>query len=303
MNTALSVNMRAEPQRQVLSTVTPSGTWEFSLWEEWPDGEPRLRDLDAAERLQFNRPRDIRPLIERIWPENKRPFLRDTVSRRNVRGGGVQEFKVTEYWLTEAELLKLCARARTTVAEAILDEMIAVYLAVRRHLATGGTFSRLTEADVQRLVDARVQAVVPLLLQGFVLGVQSRPPPSPVYSARRSPAPPHDDAAFEAQVRAWLQTSAAPLGVARRHADDGTLVEHAILTTRDVARGVLKFHEARVAPTLAARIATAMRALGWSYEVVRVRRNLGSVSLPNFVSGPTVRAWVAPVEWCAARSS
>jgi hypothetical protein len=109
------------------------GLWVFTI--PGANGtEPLIRDLDAAARLGFARPRDIRKLIERLWPENARPIQRATVARRNVRGGGVQEYRVDEYWLTEAELLKLCARAETKVAEAVLDEMIAVYMAVRRGL-------------------------------------------------------------------------------------------------------------------------------------------------------------------------
>lgn len=131
------VAARAESLRRVL-TAAPEGDasrWEFSVWEDQPDEEPRIRDIDAAERLGFKRPRKIRELIERIWPESHRPVLRPAVGRRRVRGNGFQEYTVTEYWLTEAELLKVCARASTPIAEAILDEMIAVYMAVRRHLA------------------------------------------------------------------------------------------------------------------------------------------------------------------------
>lgn len=109
------------------------GLWVFTI--PGANGtEPLIRDTDAAARLGFARPRDIRKLIERLWPENARPIQRATVAHRNVRGGGVQEYRVDEYWLTEAELLKLCARAETKVAEAVLDEMIAVYMAVRRGL-------------------------------------------------------------------------------------------------------------------------------------------------------------------------
>lgn len=107
------------------------GLWTFTV--PGADGtEPLIRDLDAASRLGFARPRKIRELIERIWPENKRPHVRPAVGRTSMPNGGTRETEVREYWLTEAELLKLCARAETKVAEAVLDEMIAVYIAVRR---------------------------------------------------------------------------------------------------------------------------------------------------------------------------
>jgi len=128
----ITVETRTEQTRRVL---TPSAQgWEFSIWENMPDGEPRIRDIDAATRLGYAEPRMVRKLIKRVWPGNKAPYVRSTVARTSMPKGGTREVKVTEYWLTEAELLKLIARSETQVAEAILDEMIAVYMAVRRHL-------------------------------------------------------------------------------------------------------------------------------------------------------------------------
>lgn len=115
--------------------IVKAGAWEMTVFGV--EGvEPLIRDTDAAARLGFSQPRDVRKLIERIWPENQRPNCRATVARQSVgRGGkGVREYAVNEYWLTEAEVLKLCARSETPVAESILDEMIAVYMAVRRGL-------------------------------------------------------------------------------------------------------------------------------------------------------------------------
>jgi len=93
-----------------------------------------VRDLDAAERLGFDRPRDIRKLIKRIWPNDNGPINRSTVARWIAGKGAERERVVNEYWLTEAQLLKVVARSETPIAEAILDDMIRVYLAVRRFL-------------------------------------------------------------------------------------------------------------------------------------------------------------------------
>lgn len=128
----ITVETRTEQTRRVI--VPSAQGWEFSIWENMPDGEPRIRDIDAATRLGYSRPRDVRKVIKRIWPENKAPYVRATMARSQTPTGGTREVSVKEYWLTEAELLKLIARSETPVAEAILDEMIAVYMAVRRHL-------------------------------------------------------------------------------------------------------------------------------------------------------------------------
>lgn len=114
-------------------TVYTRGKWELSVWQDLGDEEPRALDTDVAKVLGFKQPRQIRELIERIWPENKRPCVRRTVVRTQMPTGGTRETKINTYWLTEAQVLKVCARSETEVAEAILDDMIATYLAVRSY--------------------------------------------------------------------------------------------------------------------------------------------------------------------------
>lgn len=108
------------------------GAWSFTA----PGAEGTellVRDTDAAERLGFSRPRDIRKLIERIWPEDQRPACRATVGRQRT-GFGEREYTVNEYWFSEAQLLKVIARSETPIADAILDEMIRVFMLARRGL-------------------------------------------------------------------------------------------------------------------------------------------------------------------------
>jgi hypothetical protein len=116
-------------------TIYTRGEWELSVWQDLGDEEPRVLDVDVARVLGFKQPRQIRELIERIWPEGQRPDWRRTVRRQPVgpKGGGTREYSVNAYWLTEAQVLKVCARSETDVAEAILDDMIATYLAVRSY--------------------------------------------------------------------------------------------------------------------------------------------------------------------------
>lgn len=109
-----------------------AGAWSFTVWEATGDGEARMRDLDAGERLGFRRQRKIRDLIRRTYPGKK---LNDIHQRPIVgRPGQVADPGGIEFWLTEAQLLKLCARSETPIADAILDDMIRVYMLVRRGL-------------------------------------------------------------------------------------------------------------------------------------------------------------------------
>lgn len=126
----IAFETRVESTRRILTAPR----WEFSIWNDSDDGEPRIRDVDAAARLGYVQPRSVRKLIQRIWPGNQGLCVRSTVERTQMPTGGTRETQVREVWLTEAQLLKLCARSETPIAEAILDEMIQVFIAVRRHL-------------------------------------------------------------------------------------------------------------------------------------------------------------------------
>lgn len=113
--------------------------------------EPRVRDLELAERLGYDRPRDVRKLIARMIEEGKFAscHVRDTVSRTWHDGsvlvrrsaeavamprGGEREQEVAEYWLTEAQALKVIAKSETKRADQILDEVIRVFILARRGL-------------------------------------------------------------------------------------------------------------------------------------------------------------------------
>ena len=60
----------------------------FSL-ERGDDGEIRVRDIDLAERLGYERPRDIRKLIERMSETGELSAFqrRATVARQRTRFG------------------------------------------------------------------------------------------------------------------------------------------------------------------------------------------------------------------------
>lgn len=99
------------------------------------DEQEKIRDVDLADKLGYTRSRDIRKLIERLMKEGKLPGVcqRATVARYESRPGVFQEREVTEYWLNEPQALKVIAKSSTPTADEILDQIITVFVYVRRN--------------------------------------------------------------------------------------------------------------------------------------------------------------------------
>ena len=89
---------------------------------------PRVRDIDLAVRLGYERPRAIRDLIERLITSKNLngSEVRRTVRQTSERGGR----PATEYWLTEEQALMVVARSETPKATEILRAVIDVFMAV-----------------------------------------------------------------------------------------------------------------------------------------------------------------------------
>ena len=134
----------------------------LTVWSEYGDGEPRMLDSDVAKRIGLKQSRNIRQMIERIWPEGQRPHVRTTVMRTQMPTGGTRETEVHAYWLTEAQILKVCARSETPVAESILDEMIRVYMLARRGLLAPTPNLSVTQLR-ELAMGAAAEAVNPIL--------------------------------------------------------------------------------------------------------------------------------------------
>jgi hypothetical protein len=87
----------------------------FALQRAASDGEFRVRDVDLAERLGYDQPRDIRKLIARMVETGELAGIqsRATVARQPVGPGGRGEraFTVTEYWLDRIEALLVVMRS------------------------------------------------------------------------------------------------------------------------------------------------------------------------------------------------
>lgn len=104
---------------------TPSAaSTEVALREV--DGEPRVRDLDLAEKLGFDRPRKIRELIERNMAEVEK-FGSSAPRRGAYRGKAF-----TEYFLNEEQALLVSVLSNAPNAAAVRAMLIRVFVAYRR---------------------------------------------------------------------------------------------------------------------------------------------------------------------------
>ena len=109
---------------------TPSAaSTEVALREV--DGEPRVRDLDLAEKLGFDRPRKIRELIERNMDEIENiGALRRGVNK--IRSGKGRVTEVEEFYLNEEQALLVSVLSNAPNAAAVRAMLIRVFVAYRR---------------------------------------------------------------------------------------------------------------------------------------------------------------------------
>lgn len=111
------------------------------------EGEPRVKDVDIAKRLGFDRPRNIRPLIERhrgalelLGPISLYRAAKSTAGRPDEG-----------YWLNEAQALYIGSKSDAPNAPAVLIMLINVFMAWRRgHLPAVANTS--LPADVMEMI-------------------------------------------------------------------------------------------------------------------------------------------------------
>lgn len=132
--------------------VTPANdfpAYQFGLTEL--SGEPRIRDLDLAERLGFDRPRKIRELIERNRAEVE-SFGTCPAVGRATRGN-----RVNEFYLNEEQALLVAVLSSTPRAPAVRAALIRTFVAYRRGQLGTASF---TDAESRKVVGGIVKAVV-----------------------------------------------------------------------------------------------------------------------------------------------
>jgi hypothetical protein len=116
------------------------------------EGEPRIRDLDLAERLAFDRPRKIRELIERNRVEIEGLGTCPAVGRV-ARGNQVREF-----YLNEEQALLVAVLSDAPQAPAVRAMLIRTFVAYRRGQLE--TPAALTDAESRKVIGGIVKAVV-----------------------------------------------------------------------------------------------------------------------------------------------
>ena len=141
----LSIEVVTEPE-----AVTPSTELVVSVIEN----EPRVRDLDLAVRLGFDRPTSIRVTIKRHADELAtygQLHQIDAVVERDKRGA----IEVSEFWLNEEQALLICMLSRTEKAKEVRAEVIRVFMDYRR-------------GELQPVVDPMALLNDPLTLRGLL---------------------------------------------------------------------------------------------------------------------------------------
>jgi lambda repressor-like predicted transcriptional regulator len=131
------------------TALTPLGVDTLSVIA----GEPRVLDLVVAERLGFDRPRDIRKLIERSRDElTSYGEICATVAQNTDPKGRGRPGR--EYWLNEPQALLICALSRTPQAAEVRRQLITVFMAWRRGAQALGDV-----VQVERIVALERRAV------------------------------------------------------------------------------------------------------------------------------------------------
>lgn len=119
------------------------------------EGEPRIRDLDLAERLGFERPRKIRELIERNVDEIQGMGICPAVGQNH---GGGRGRPTREYYLNEEQALLVSVLSNAPNAPAVRQMLIRTFVAYRRgqlEIPAGPT-----DAESRKVIGGIVKAVV-----------------------------------------------------------------------------------------------------------------------------------------------
>lgn len=135
------------------------------------NGEPRVKDVDIAERLGFDRPHKIREIIERNRPEFE--SLGALVEGPASTHGATRPAAGCVFWLSEEQALLVAVLSRAPAAPAVRSMLIKVFVAWRRGAMLGAAGAnaevrKVIGGIVKRVVHSELSAVVPSLVRAEI---------------------------------------------------------------------------------------------------------------------------------------
>ena len=135
---------------------TPAGSVDLITINGWSldaqnSDEPRVRDIDLAERLGYERPRDIRKLIARLAEEGEISGVhtRATVARVARAGRGEVDVKADEFWLTEEQALLVSIGSKAPRAMEVRRDLVRLFIIVRHGAVESSLARELTSITLR----------------------------------------------------------------------------------------------------------------------------------------------------------
>jgi hypothetical protein len=139
------------------------------------DGRARVLDIELAQHLEFAEPLAVRRLIKSLRTAGKLNDVAVVHVPSKTSGGR----PATEFWLTEAQALKVVAKSETARADAILDELIRVFLLLRDHAKQAPppvNFDASALERLERRFDALLETVSTVMKTVSALAGATIPP-------------------------------------------------------------------------------------------------------------------------------
>lgn len=125
----------------------------------FPDGLPRIQDLELGRRLGYGRPRDIRHVVKELIASGH-------LTLAELRGGAPRPVTSAsnEHWYTEEQALFITTQSGTPVARGITKQVIRAFIEARRSIINVNVVSRLQAIDLQlhgfsKSIDDRLAAI------------------------------------------------------------------------------------------------------------------------------------------------
>lgn len=143
--------------------------WPLVLVSDAGRDEPHIEDEELARRLCYAEPRMIRKIIKRYEKSGDLAGInvRSTVTRTSMPHGGTREVEVQVYLLNEEQACFIAAKSETPAANALLREMIHVFVLARHGMLPQ---QGLSETRVIELVQTTMaQALTAISQQMAVL--------------------------------------------------------------------------------------------------------------------------------------